>query len=75
MSAKMDIPVKLQNIYFETVEKELGIFHTNQKERISKDEAAEILQENGVEFESIFQVRKEDVVIQLTMEELENFKK
>jgi len=71
----MEVPIKLQNIYFETVDNELGVFHTNEKDRISKYQASEILEKNGIEFESIFQVRKEDVIIQLSIEQLEELKK
>lgn len=75
MSNVIEVPVKLQVINFEDENSELGKFYTSTNERLSKKQAEEILQENEIDFKTIFQVRKEDVIIEMTMEQLEEFKK
>lgn len=72
MSEKITLEIKLQNIYFQDKKNELGIFHTGEKERLTINKAKEILEENEIEFQSIFQVRKENVEIELSTVQLEN---
>lgn len=75
MSNAIEVPVKLQVINFEDENSELGKFYTSTNERLSKKQAEEILQESNVEFKTIFQVRKEEVIIELTVDQLEELKK
>ena len=75
MSNVIEVPVKLQVINYEDENSELGKFYTSTNERLSKKQAEEILQESNVEFKTIFQVRKEEVIIELTVDQLEELKK
>lgn len=75
MSNVIEVPVKLQVINYEDENSELGKFYTSTNERLSKKQAEEILQESNVEFKTIFQVRKEDVIIEITVDQLEELKK
>jgi len=75
MSNAIEVPVKLQVINYEDENSELGKFYTSTNERLSKKQAEEILQESNVEFKTIFQVRKEEVIIEITVDQLEEFKK
>lgn len=75
MSNLIEVPVKLQVINYEDENSELGKFYTSTNERLSKKQAEEILQESNVEFKTIFQVRKEEVIIELTVDQLEELKK
>lgn len=73
MSQNIELAVKLQKIYFEDQSGELGKFHSTESERISIKRAEEILVENEIPFETVFQVRKEETTIEMTMEQLQGF--
>lgn len=72
MDSKITLTVKLQTIYYEDNTGNLGIFNTGEKERITQKQAKEILYNNGINFNSVFQVRKEDVTLELTNEQLQD---
>lgn len=65
------IEVKLQKIYYEDESTNLGIHYTTSPDRITMKQAEEILTEKEIEFKSVFQVRKENVEIELSSKELE----
>lgn len=69
---KINLDVKLQNIYYEDLEGELGLFYTDKKDRITINEAKEILTTNHIDFQSVFKVRKETMTIELTIDQLNN---
>ena len=68
---EITIETKLQKIYFEDTQGNLGTHFITENERVTIKQAEEILTEKGIEFKTIFQVRKENVEIHLTHEELE----
>ncbi len=69
---KMRIPIKLQVINYEDEQNQLGKFYVSTNDRLSKKQAEDILNENNVEYKQVFQVRKEEVIIKVTIEEIED---
>ncbi len=69
---KMRIPIKLQVINYEDEENQLGKFYVSTNDRLSKKQAEDILNENNVEYKQVFQVRKEEVILKVTIEEIED---
>lgn len=65
------LPVKLQKIYFQDDNSDLGIHYVANTERITMNQAEEILQEKGITFKQVFQVKKETVELELTEEQLQ----
>lgn len=66
----ISLPVKLQKIYFENENSELGTHYTTSTERLTIKQAEEILDAKEIEYKSVFQVRKETVDIELTETQL-----
>lgn len=65
------LTLKLQTIFYEDEEGNLGKYITGEKERVTLTQAKEILEEQGISYETVFQVRREDVDLEMTNEKLQ----
>lgn len=66
----IDVEVKLNVVYFSRPDGSLGKLPMNLKGRVSKKKAEEYLIGCGVQYESVFQVKKEDYAVTVSIEDL-----
>ncbi len=69
----MLIKVKVQSIYYETPDTQLGIFYYNSG-RLTQKQAHDILLENDIEFEAVLKVQADEITLEMTPDELNEFK-
>ena len=67
------LSVKIQAIYFQTLENNLGIEHATSDKRITLAESEEILKEREIEYDEILKVKYEDHEIQIPLKEYKTF--
>jgi len=65
---KIDINVKVQVIYFQTANHELGLSYDTSEKRITIKEAEEILFNRSIEFKEVLKVKYEYINIILPLE-------
>ena len=68
----INLKIKIQNIYYQTDQDELGIEHATSEKRITLAEAEEVLTEREISFKEILRVKYEYIDLDLP---LETFKK
>ena len=73
MNKDILLKVKIQAIYFQTPENELGIQHATSEKRITIAEAEDILIDRKVEFVEVLKVKYEDIEIEIPLSEYENY--
>lgn len=66
------LKVKVQTIYYQTRNDDLGISHATSEKRITIDEAQDILTERQIEFKEVLKVKYEFVELDLPLEVFEN---
>lgn len=66
----IDVEVNLNVVYFSRPDGSLGRLPMNLKGRVSKKKAEEYLIGCGVQYETVFQVKKEEYVVTVRTEDL-----
>ena len=67
------LKVKVQSIYYQTKEDELGISHATSDKRITIAEAEDILLDREIEYKEVLKVKYEFVELEIPLEEYENY--
>ena len=67
----MFLKLRVQNIYFQDNDNNLGIFRINPEKKISLSEAVNILEDHHIEFYDVLKVKIEYVTIETDQKELE----
>ena len=67
----LQLKTRVQVIYYQSSELDLRQEYATSEKRISLDEAEEILQDRGIDFEQIFKVQYERHTLELKSEEFE----
>lgn len=65
--------VRVQSIYFQTKENELGITHSTSEKRITITEAENILDEREMIYEEVLKVKYEYVELEVPLNEFEKY--
>ena len=73
MNSTILLKVKIQAIYFQTPENELGIKHATSDKRITVAEAENILLDREIPYSEILKVKYEDIEIEIPLSEYENY--
>lgn len=75
MNGYILLKTKIQTIYFQTIEDELGIAYTTKKDNIRTTiaEAEDILLNREIPYKEVLKVKFEDVDLEIPLKELENY--
>lgn len=69
----IEFKTKVQVIYYQTRNDELGISYATSDKRITIDEAEEILIDREIEFKEVLKVKYEFIDLETPLEEFENY--
>ena len=67
------LKVKVQAIYFQTRQNELGIQYATSDKRITISESEDILLDRKIEYEEVLKVKYEFIEIEVPLTDLENY--
>ena len=67
------LQTRVQNIYYQKPDDELGITAATSDKRISIAEARQILADRDIDFSDILKVKYETIDLELPLDELQNF--
>ena len=74
---KMDqhilLNVKVQAIYFQTDQDELGITYATSEKRITVAESADILLDRQIKYKEVLKVKYEFIELEIPLNDLENY--
>lgn len=68
----IELQTRVQNIYYQKPDDELGISPATSDKRISIAEARQILADRNIDFSDILKVKYETINIELPLDELQN---
>ena len=67
------LKVKVQSIYFQTRNDDLGISYATSDKRITISEAEDILLDRKIEFKEVLKVKYEFIELEIPLNEFENY--
>lgn len=67
------LKVKVQSIYFQTRNDDLGISYATSDKRITISEAEDILLDRNIEFKEVLKVKYEFIELEIPLNEFENY--
>lgn len=67
------LKVRVQSIYFQTQENELGITYSTSEKRITISEAESILNKRSMIYEEVLKVKYEYVELEVPLKDFENY--
>lgn len=65
--------VKVQAIYYQTYQDELGITYATSEKRITVAESADILLDRQIRFKEVLKVKYEFIELEIPLNDLENY--
>ena len=65
--------VKVQAIYFQTSDDELGITYATSEKRITISESSDILLDRQIEFKEVLKVKYEFIELEIPLNDLESY--